>query len=246
MYAFAPATTGPWTPLGRALVDEHAGRRRHPLLQTNDIGLEHDVCVEDFFRPAEFCPDPEPLALELCRGRIIDVGAAAGCHAKELQRRGHDVTALDVSPDAVDVLRARGVRQVVKGDVFELEIVPADTILFLMNGIGVVGTVAGYDRLLDRLPRLLTPGGQVLFDTADLRVDPSEEGARGIAARVAEGRYHGEIWQQLRYGDLVGEACPWCFLDPETALARARTAGFEGQILYEGAEGEALVRLIRG
>lgn len=245
MYAFPTATTDPWTPLGRALADEHAGRRRHPLLQVNDVGIEHQVCVEDFFRPFEFCPDPEPMAVDLCRGRVLDVGAAAGCHARELERRGVDVVALDVSPHATRVLRARGVTQVIRGDVFSLEGGPFDTVLLLMNGIGVVGTVDGYDRLLARLPGLLAPGGQVLFDTADIRVDPGEEGERGIRARVAEGRYPGEIWQQLHYGAAVGEPCPWLFLDPDTAVARARSSGFDAQVLYEGGEGEALVRLVR-
>jgi len=244
VHAFAPATTDPWTPLGRALEDEHAGRRRHPLLQVNDVGIEHEVCVEDFFRPFEFCPDPEPMAIDLCRGRVLDVGAAAGCHARELARRGLEVVALDVSPHATRVLRARGVERVVRGDVFSLEAGPFDTILLLMNGIGVVGTVEGYDRFLARLPRLLAPGGRVLFDTADIRVDPGEAGERGIRARVAEGRYPGEIWQQLRYDGAVGEPCPWLFLDPETAVARARSSGLEAQVLYEGSEGEALVRLI--
>ena len=47
----------------------------------------------------------EEAALDLCRGRTLDVGAGAGCHSLILQERGLDVVAIDVAPEAVEVMR---------------------------------------------------------------------------------------------------------------------------------------------
>jgi len=66
-------------------------------------------------------PEAELLALSLCRGKVLDIGAGAGSHTLVLQRQGLEVTALEVSPGAANVMQKRGVKTVVQQDVFQYQ-----------------------------------------------------------------------------------------------------------------------------
>src|SRR5690606_25303124 len=135
--------------LGQALHDYLQGHPGDQLLTHTSFGGVEEMPVEEFFRqPIDF-PELEHIALSLCDGRVLDVGAGAGSHALFLQKRGMDVTALEHSPLACDVMRTRGVEKVVTADFFEYNGDRYDTLLFLMNGIGVAGTLDGLEKLLE-------------------------------------------------------------------------------------------------
>jgi 2-polyprenyl-3-methyl-5-hydroxy-6-metoxy-1,4-benzoquinol methylase len=91
--------------------------------------------------------------LELCRGRVLDVGAGTGVHTLYLQDRGFDVCAIDVLPDAVEIMRRRGTRDARLADIRDFEADPFDTILMMMNGTGILATLEGLDSFLRDVPR---------------------------------------------------------------------------------------------
>jgi SAM-dependent methyltransferase len=51
---------------------------------------------------------------------VLDLGAGAGRHSLHLQSLGHRVTAVDTSPGAVEVCRARGIGDVLLADLTKL------------------------------------------------------------------------------------------------------------------------------
>src|SRR5689334_15474127 len=71
-----------------------------------------DAAMIGYFAPVAQWPAVERRALRWVRGRGLDAGGGAGRAALELQRRGRSVVGIDVSPGAVKVARARGVRDV--------------------------------------------------------------------------------------------------------------------------------------
>lgn len=236
----------PWTLLGRALDDYQSGRLAGPLDIVWEDGQRMPVGVEVFFRGPDELPDAEAAALELCRGRVLDAGAGAGSHALALQERGLEVTALDVCPQAVDVMRRRGVRDARLGDVFD--VAPGelwDTVLLLMNGIGLVGTLTGLDRFLERAVGLVAPDGQILLDSADLRFSDDPHEPSRIGARERLGRYRGETRQRLEYDGVRGSALAWLYLDAPTLRHHARRAGWELTVVFSNDEGDYLARLRR-
>src|SRR5690606_22627153 len=110
-----------------------------------------------------------------------------GSHALFLQKRGMDITALERSPLGCDVMRARGVEQVVTADFFDYHGERYDTLLFLMNGIGIAGSLDGLTTLLNHCETLLNPGGQLLFDSSDiayLYADGSVERPMGYYGQI--------------------------------------------------------------
>ena len=107
-----------WSPLGSALLDFHHGETSAELTVTSDLWEDEATPVSSFYRPAGHpLPDLHSQALALCRGRVLDLGAGAGRHALELQSAGHEVVAIDVLPEAVEIMRDRGVIDARCGDI---------------------------------------------------------------------------------------------------------------------------------
>jgi SAM-dependent methyltransferase len=155
------------------------------------------------------------------------------------------VCAIDIAPEAVEVMRKRGVRDARCADIFSFEAEPFDTILLMMNGIGVVGDLSGLDRFLARVGPLLRPGGQILLDSYDpgWTEDPGQE-ASPVSGRRA-GRYVGEMRFQLEYKGEIGPPLEWLFMDFDTLASHAGAAGWSCEMLWQEAEGHYLARLTR-
>jgi SAM-dependent methyltransferase len=152
--------------------------------------------VRYFFRDPEEMGPLDAAALSLSRGRILDLGACAGAHSVPLTQRGLAVTALDILPAAASILRQRGVPDVRQESVWSLDAPPLyDTLLALMNGTSLAGTLGRLEPLLRHLRALVAPGGQLLIDSTDL-------GRDGDEAREQDGEGEGELHYQRESGGL--------------------------------------------
>lgn len=211
-----------WAPLDRALAAYRAGRTDVYVTSLSDVGEREDQDVAVFFRTYEEMPAVERAAVDSARGTVLDLGAGAGAHAVTLLDRGLAVTAAEPLPAAARILRERGVPDVREGG---LDALPArerfDTILLLMNGLGLAGTLGGVPAFLEDLEAHLAPGGQVLADSTDPR-DWEDPG---------DGRYRGEIHYQIEFEGVRGAPFPLVFLDSDTLSAIADSAGWRVEVL---------------
>ena len=167
----------------------------------------------------------------------MDIGAGAGSHALELQDRGADVSALDISEGAVAVMQARGVQKVLQQDVFSLKGQKFDTLLLLMNGIGLCGSIEGLKVFLKGAKKLLKRGGQLLFDSSDVAY-LYEDGEP-----MPENRYYGEIDCCYEYRRQQSEWFSWLYIDRELLREIAESLGWRMELLGEDESGQYLVRL---
>ena len=154
-------------PMGRAIADYHRNGSAARLRVFSQSFDEDEIPVKTLFRSRDEMPAVEQEALRLASGLILDVGAGAGCHSLALQEMGKTVMAIDISPLAVETMRERGVKDSRVQDFFTLD-GHFDTILMLMNGIGIVGTLSRMPAFFMQLDHLLTPGGQLLCDSSDI------------------------------------------------------------------------------
>jgi SAM-dependent methyltransferase len=219
-----------WMPHAEAMRAYHQGDSSAVIVVYDDFERD-EVPVSYFFREPDQFPPIELQALELCRGRVLDVGAGSGCHSLELQRRGLDVTALEVLPELVEILRRRGVRQVHIGTWMDVEAGTFDTVLMMMNGLGLTETLAGLRRFFRRARRLLRPGGQILADSTDVRTRMDPEAGRTGRLRRPDGRYVGELHFQLEFRERKGEPFRQLYVDPETLTRHAQRAGWTCDIV---------------
>lgn len=230
---------------GRALLDYHfGGREAAEIVLHSELWGSEVLPISLFFREPDAWFGFERAAVDLARGDVLDVGAGSGLHALELQRRGHSVTAIDVLPEAVEIMRDRGVVDARREDVYAFDAGPFDTVLLLMNGTGIARTLEGLDRLLAVLRSLVAGDGQVLVDSADLRepdrVEASSDPTAGrIRARdldaVADGRvYVGVVQVQLEYLGRKGRPYRELYVDPETLGRRAGRLGWRFEVVHRG------------
>ena len=215
----------------------------------NDFGPPEEVDVSVFFRGEEAFEDWEGVALGRCGRRVLDVGACVGAHALVLQERGHEVTALDPIPEAVRIMRERGVDDAREGTLFELPSGEVyDTVILLMNGSMIAETLSGLDRLLAAASTVLEPQGALILDSTDLRdaMDEDEDPDVDVDEEDDDDdRYIGELHYQLSVGEHVGDVFPQLFVDPNTLDARAWRAGWSMEVLWSGPNGRYLARLQR-
>lgn len=225
----------PWSVQGEACLMWWKGQTDARLTMTSIYG-EVDIPVDIYFRTEEEMPELESYALSHCSGHVLEVGAGTGSHALLLQEAGLTVTALDIDPTLVQIMTERGITDARQADIFDYQDDPYDTILMLMNGIGIAGTLSRLPDLLTQCRKLLTQNGRLIFDTSDLHGVLSD----GPIAPTAGG-YIGEVWYTLSYRNRQSTAFPWLFLDEETLIAQFASAGWKAFVAYTEDDGHYLV-----
>jgi SAM-dependent methyltransferase len=236
-------TARPMDLYGQALWDYYHGKTDAVLMICRDDGIETPLPVELFFRSSVALP-LDRLALDLCRGYVLDVGAGTGLHSLHLQSRGFSVCAVDVSAAACEIMRHRGVKEVRCVDVTQWE-APAvfDTLLLLGRSIGIVGTLGGLEHFLGAMHRCLRPEGQILLNSLDVRCTTEAVHLEYQQRNEREGRYRGEIRMRFAYAGQQGPLFPYLHVDPEMLAAYAAKHQWQCAILRTEPEGDFLVQL---
>lgn len=220
---------------GEALVDYEKRGKSFILWLYNSYGGPEEMPVDVFFRTEEEMPEIEHKAMELCYGKTLDVGAGAGAHSLLLQEMGIDVTAIDSSAGAVSVMKKRGVKKVLHQDLSSIN-EKYDTLLFMMNGIGLTGSLPGLIDFLEKAKNLISPNGQLIFDSSDISYLYD-------FLPKPKNQYFGEVNYLYKYKQQKGEWFSWLYLDRETMLSTAKQCGWQCSIVADDGEDHFLVRL---
>ena len=231
-------------PMGRAIADYYKNGVAGRLRVFSSMFDEDEIPVAHLFREEDEMGELELKALGLSKGRVLDVGAGAGCHALALQDRGVEVTAIDVSPLSVKVMSDSGVEDARLVNLYDESLQGSfDTILMLMNGSGIIGKIENMPRFFARINQLLADGGQVLMDSSDLIfLFEDEDGGADIDLA---GDYYGEVDFMMQYKNIKGETFDWLYVDFATLAFYAAENGFEAELVKQGEHYDYLARLTR-
>lgn len=227
-------------PMGAAIADYYRNGVAGRLRVFSPDFEEDEIPLATLFRSRSEMPHLEQTALNLCQGRVLDVGAGAGCHSLALQDEGLEVTAVDIDPLSVAIMLERGVFDARVED-FWLFQDKFDTILMLMNGIGIVGTLVELPHFFEHIREILRPGGQVLLDSSDIRYVFEDED--GTFEPPRPDCYYGELTYQMQYKRVKGTPFPWLYIDFETLAEQAAAHGFCAELLEQGEHYDYLARL---
>lgn len=235
----------PMLPFGMALLACYRGDDAATVIVHRDDGVEAPLPMKYFFRVEnEFSP-LEKEVISRCRGKILDIGAGSGIHSLFLQSLGFEVTAIDVSPEAVEVMRLRGIHDVRVADIFSFNVGRFNTLLLMGHGIGMMSDLAGLDKFLDFAKKLVSDDGQILLDSLDVRITSDAKNLAYQEANRQSGRYFGEIRFQMEYNGKTGPYLSWLHVDPDTLISQADKTGWQCEILMNTPIGDYLARLTK-
>lgn len=226
-------------PIGAMMLDYLSGEH-DSYVEVHSATLEMSIMAgRTMFRSFDEMDELEKMALSHCDGRILDVGAGSGCHSLYLQERNEIVDALDISPGCIEVMKRRNVKNPLHQNLFSLEGKRYKTILMLMNGLGICGTLDGLNLFLQYLEIILVQGGQVLAESTDLAlVDGGVEESDAPCDT-----YFGETEFIIRYQNVESDPFPWLYVDFDTLRTLAEFNGLRCEKITSDKDGRYLVRI---
>ena len=228
---------------GKAILDFQTNNSPEDLITETTISEEDEMSVAYLFRDFSGMPKLEQQALELSKGKVLDVGCGAGSHSLYLQKEKNlEVTAIDISEKAVEACQLRGISDVLKIDILEFNSIEKfDTILLLMNGTGIFGKLEYVSKYLEKLKSLLAENGQILIDSSDIiyMFDEDEDGGKWITGNA----YYGELEFTISYKGEKEAPLPWLYMDYNTLQNAADANGLQCKLILEGEHYDYLARL---
>ncbi|MEP1779054.1 SAM-dependent methyltransferase [Reichenbachiella sp.] len=220
---------------GEAIFDFYKGDHSVVLTTHNTYGEPEEMPVEVFFRDHQDFTELENLAITSCEGKILDVGAGAGAHALFMQAFEMDVTALENSPGCIETLKHSGMEKMVNQDFYAYES-KYDTLLFMMNGLGIAGKLASLPFFFSHCKKLLNSGGQIILDSSDISYLYEE----GVAK---PNHYFGEIQYQYEYKGKKGEWFDWLYVDSKSLVQETKELDLHTEILMTDEYDQYLARV---
>ncbi len=231
---------------GRAILDYVTNNSPEDLITETSISEEDEMNIAYLFRSHDEMPLIEQKAMQLSKGLVLDVGCGAGSHSLYLQNECKlNVQSIDISNNAIEACKLRGLHNASVQNILDLNIYENetlyDTILLLMNGTGIFGTIKEIPKYLKQLKRLLSHNGQILIDSSDIiyMFDNDEDGGKWIPSNG----YYGEITFKIKYKNEIENPFPWLYLDYNTLQNAAYANGFKCELIQEGEHFDYLAKL---
>ena len=161
-----------------------------------------------FFADHDDWAEPERTVFGYVHGRVLDIGAGAGRHCLEAQKRGLETVAIDISPGAVEVCRVRGVQdaRVLSLEEIDESLGVFDTVLLMCGNFGLARNREETIAFLAKLHALTSPEGRIVLDTVSPYVDADAADLAYYEQNRARGRMPGQVTIRIRYDGL---ATPW-------------------------------------
>lgn len=225
---------------GKALIDYQNGNYTEDIITSTNISDDDILPVSYLFRGFKDMPRLEQKALNLAKGKVLDVGCGSGSHSLYLQKKCFEIKAIDISKGAIEVSKLRGIKQTELVNLLD-ETDIFDTILLLMNGTGIFQELSQVSKYLIHLKSLLKPKGQILIDSSDIKyMYEDDDGGIWIDTNA---NYYGELDYFLSYKGEKEVPMKWLYLDFETLKSACKTIGLQCELVLEGEHFDYLAKL---
>jgi SAM-dependent methyltransferase len=204
---------------GRQLLAQYHGRGpTEEIIERDDLYIDTGSEAGLYFSEYRQWSPLERRAVRLARGRVLDIGCGAGRHSLHLQRKGFDVTGIDLSPGAIKVCKLRGLKKALVrpvGEVDKFSPGSFDTVLMLGNNFGLFGSAARAKRLLGKISRITSADARIIAGTRNPYLTDDPNHLQYHRRNRRRGRMSGQIRMRVRFGRAVGPWFDYLFVSPE-------------------------------
>lgn len=189
---------------GQMLLAYYKGKDVSEIVERDD-GLTNAILAKGYFSGYDDWHPIEQKAMQLVKGRVLDVGCGAGRHSLYLQKKGFDVLGIDVSPLAIEVCKLRGLK---KAKIMSIEAVDFnpnsfDTTLMMGNNFGLLGSFSKAHRLLKKFHRMSSENALILADTRDPYKTDNPDHLEYHKLNKKKGRMGGQVRIRIRFQNYV-------------------------------------------
>jgi SAM-dependent methyltransferase len=161
---------------------------------------------KSYFSEYEDWTPIERKAMELVKGRVLDIGCGAGRHSLYLQNQGFDVLGIDSSPLAIKICKLRGLKKTRVMPIEELDFKPNsfDTVIMMGSNFGLFGGFKKAKRILKKLHKMISKKGLVIASTTDTYKTSIPEHLKYHKRNRERGRMSGQLRLRIRFRKCVG------------------------------------------
>jgi len=208
-----------------------------------DDGYVDTASFDAYFSEYKDWPQYEKDALREVRGAVLDIGCGAGRHALWLQQRGFRVTAIDISPEAIEVAIMRGVRdcKVMSGLQLSFDKTSFDTVLLLGNNFGIAGNPEATKKMLQDIHRITTLEGRIIASSRDPAVTDNPAHLRYHELNRKRGRSIGQVTIRIEYKRELGDWFDLLLVSPSDMSRISEAAGWKMTRLFRENAGYAAI-----
>lgn len=192
---------------GQEVLAYHEGKESYEIVERDDGYIALSSGSPEYFAPFKRWPACQKKAVVFVKGRVLDVGAGAGRVSLYIQRR-HDVTAIDNSPLAIKVCKARGVKKAMVRpieDIGKFRQDSFDTIVMFGNNFGLFGSYRKAKRLLRTMRRITSDDALIIAESNDPYKTANPIHLAYQARNRRRGRMSGQLRLRIRYEMCTGD-----------------------------------------
>jgi SAM-dependent methyltransferase len=193
---------------GQMFCDHLKGKPSAEVVERDDGLISLTSGSPSYFAEFKDWPPHQRAAMRFARGRVLDVGCGAGRCCLYLQKRGHQVVGIDVSPLGIKVCRQRGVKdaRVVPVARISRQLGRFDTVLMMGGNFGLFGNRSRARWLLRRLRAMTSPNARIVAESSDVYQTEDPIHLQYHRQNRRRGRMSGQIRLRVRYRQF---STPW-------------------------------------
>lgn len=203
---------------GAAMWDYFRGQGGYEIVERDDGFFGPSSGPASYVAEYKDWPAHQKQAIGLARGRILDIGCGCGRVALHLQNKDLRAVGIDISPLAIKVCKARGLKHAKVMSITGLpgRLCTFDTIVMYGNNFGLFGSAKRARRLLRVMHRMTSPQARIIAESND---PAPPKGITPTSAKAAmkchmeyqafnrrRGRLPGQLHIRIRY---LRSVTPW-------------------------------------
>jgi SAM-dependent methyltransferase len=191
---------------GQTLWAAYKGEEVFEIVERDDGLINAPLKTKGYFSDYEDWSPIEQEAMQFVKGKVLDIGCGAGRHSLYLQKKGFDVIGTDISPLAIKVCKARGLKKAEIVAIEDLDFPQGsfDTIIMMGNNFSLFGNFRKAQRLLRKFHKMTSEHALIIATTRNPYKTDDPVHLKYHKSNKRKGRMGGQVRIRSRFRQYIG------------------------------------------